>query len=262
MIRLSGVTEVVIKHWPTTMQDKMRRKNGNLNNLLLEHLFNLSRRGDTFLFSEVMVDYSTHWMLIQRCLHNAIGYSHCRHCRYQDAKEAYQDVTRLPMGSELNSVDLQVLTGGFGGFLSQQLEGETATSDSNCTSGNHQQAAPLRNAPHTAVSNSASTNATPVSTNATPSHINNCNVHLETINRQHPLGTCPTRQYPIQHQQMRLQYQRMRLPHQQLQCASGNHQQAAPFRSVPHTAVSNSASTNATPVSSNATPTSTTAMSD
>lgn len=48
MIRLSGVTEVVIKHWPTTMQDKMRRKNGTLNNLLLEHLFNLSRRGDTF----------------------------------------------------------------------------------------------------------------------------------------------------------------------------------------------------------------------
>jgi hypothetical protein len=120
MIRLSGATEVVIKHWPTAMQDKMRRKNSTLNNLLLEHLFNLSCRGDTFLVSEVMVDYNTHWMLIQICLHNAIGYSHCR---YQDAKEAYQYVTRHPMGSELNSVDLQLLTGGFGDYLSQQLEG-------------------------------------------------------------------------------------------------------------------------------------------
>ena len=83
---LSSVSEVVLKHWPSELQLMMLGKDGKLNRTLLVHLFHLSRKKKLFYLSKVLVDYDTHWKLIQCCLTNAVGETRCR---VIDARNAY-----------------------------------------------------------------------------------------------------------------------------------------------------------------------------
>jgi hypothetical protein len=117
--RVAKSTEVIVQFMCPVLRTKLYNIDGSIRRSLVEHLFNLSRKTSPVLFSEISLDFDSHYRLIHNCLEYA---SKHRYCRNVDAIKARSAMIKEKEQVVFSSVNLNEMTKGFGTFLSSMLE--------------------------------------------------------------------------------------------------------------------------------------------